>query len=135
MIHDPIADMLTRIRNGGRARLLRVKMPKSKLKVEVARALRERGYIAGYSDDPDAAKPTLCVEIRYGDDDRPVIEGIQRVSSPGRRVYVRANRIPHPSSPCRASSDSRRSACPPWFSSRRTGRPQPTSVTCSTSSR
>ena len=94
MIHDPIADMLTRIRNGGRARLLRVKMPKSKLKVEVARALRERGYIAGYSDDPEAAKPTLCVEIRYGDDDRPVIEGIQRVSSPGRRVYVRANRIP-----------------------------------------
>ena len=91
---DPIADMLTRIRNGGRARLLRVKMPKSKLKVEVARALRERGYIAGYSDDPEAAKPTLCVEIRYGDDDRPVIEGIQRVSSPGRRVYVRANRIP-----------------------------------------
>lgn len=94
MIHDPIADMLTRIRNGGRARLLRVKMPRSKLKVEVARALRERGYIAGYSDDPEAAKPTLCVEIRYGDDDRPVIEGIQRVSSPGRRVYVRANRIP-----------------------------------------
>ena len=78
MIHDPIADMLTRIRNGGRARLLGVKMPKSKLKV----------------DDPEAAKPTLCVEIRYGDDDRPVIEGIQRVSSPGRRVYVRANRIP-----------------------------------------
>ncbi|MBM4334809.1 MAG: 30S ribosomal protein S8 [Deltaproteobacteria bacterium] len=86
--------MLTRIRNGGRARLLRVKMPKSKLKVEVARALRQRGYIAGYSDDPEAAKPTLCVEIRYGDDDRPVIEGIQRISSPGRRVYVRANRIP-----------------------------------------
>jgi len=94
VIHDPIADMLTRIRNGGRARLLRVKMPKSKLKVEVARALRQRGYIAGYSDDPEAAKPTLCVEIRYGDDDRPVIEGIQRISSPGRRVYVRANRIP-----------------------------------------
>jgi small subunit ribosomal protein S8 len=94
VIHDPIADMLTRIRNGGRARLLRVKMPKSKLKVEVARVLRECGYISGYSDDPDAAKPTLCVEIRYGDDDRPVIEGIQRISSPGRRVYVTAKRIP-----------------------------------------
>ena len=94
MIHDPIADMLTRIRNGGRARLLRVKMPKSKLKVEVARVLRERGYISGYSDDPDAAKPTLCVEIRYGDGDQPVIEGIQRISSPGRRVYVTAKRIP-----------------------------------------
>lgn len=94
MINDPIADMLTRIRNGGRARLMRVKMPKSKIKVELARVLRERGYIVGYSDDPDAAKPTLCVEIRYGDDDRPVIEGIQRISSPGRRVYVTAKRIP-----------------------------------------
>jgi small subunit ribosomal protein S8 len=86
--------MLTRIRNGGRARLMRVKMPKSNLKVEVARVLRERGYISGYSDDPEAEKPTLCVEIRYGDDDRPVIEGIQRISSPGRRVYVTAKRIP-----------------------------------------
>jgi small subunit ribosomal protein S8 len=94
VIHDPIADMLTRIRNGGRARLLRVKMPKSRLKVEVARALRDRGYIVGYSDDAEAAKPTLCVEIRYGDDDRPVIEGIERISSPGRRVYVTAKRIP-----------------------------------------
>ena len=94
MITDPIADMLTRIRNGGRARLMRVKMPKSKLKVEVARVLRERGYISGYSDDPDAVKPTLCVEIRYGDDDRPVIEGLQRISTPGRRVYVTAKRIP-----------------------------------------
>ena len=95
MIHDPIADMLTRIRNGGRARLLRVKMPEvASSRCEIARVLRERGYIAGYSDDPDAAKPTLCVEIRYGDDDRPVIEGIQRISSPGRRVYVAAKRIP-----------------------------------------
>jgi len=73
---------------------MRVKMPKSKLKVEVARVLRERGYIGGYSDDPDALKPTLCVEIRYGEDDRPVIEGIQRISTPGRRVYVTAKRIP-----------------------------------------
>ena len=94
MINDPIADMLTRIRNGGRARLMRVKMPKSKVKVEVARVLRDRGYIVGFSDDPDAAKPTLCVEIRYGDDARPVIEGIQRISSPGRRVYVSAGKIP-----------------------------------------
>jgi small subunit ribosomal protein S8 len=73
---------------------MRVKMPKSKIKVEVARVLRSRGYITGYSDDPEAAKPTLCVEIRYGEDDRPVIEGIQRISTPGRRVYVGADRIP-----------------------------------------
>ncbi len=94
MINDPIADMLTRIRNGGTARLLRVKMPKSKLKVEVARVLRDRGYIVGYSDDPDAAKPTLSVEIRYTEGDRPIIEGIQRISRPGRRIYVSANKIP-----------------------------------------
>ena len=94
MINDPIADMLTRIRNGGTARLLRVKMPKSKLKVEVARVLRERGYIAGYADDPEAAKPTLSVEIRYTEGDRPIIEGIQRISRPGRRVYVSATKIP-----------------------------------------
>jgi small subunit ribosomal protein S8 len=73
---------------------MRVKMPKSKLKVELARVLRDRGYIVGYQDDPEAAKPTLSIEIRYGDDDRPVIEGIERISSPGRRVYVTAKRIP-----------------------------------------
>ena len=94
MINDPIADMLTRIRNGGTARLLRVKMPKSKVKVEVARVLRDRGYIVGYADDPDAAKPTLTVEIRYSEGDRPIIEGIQRISRPGRRVYVSATKIP-----------------------------------------
>jgi len=94
VINDPIADMLTRIRNGGMARLMRVKMPKSKIKVELARVLRDRGYIVGFSDDPDAAKPTLCVEIRYSEGDRPVIEGIERISSPGRRVYVSAARIP-----------------------------------------
>jgi small subunit ribosomal protein S8 len=94
MVNDPIADMLTRIRNGGTARLLRVKMPKSQLKVEVARVLRDRGYIAGYSDDPDAEKPTLTVEIRYSDGDRPIIEGIQRISRPGRRIYVSAKKIP-----------------------------------------
>jgi small subunit ribosomal protein S8 len=94
MVNDPIADMLTRIRNGGTARLLRVKMPKSQIKVEVARVLRERGYIAGYSDDPDAEKPTLTVEIRYSDGDRPIIEGIQRISRPGRRIYVSAKKIP-----------------------------------------
>ena len=86
--------MLTRIRNGGTARLMRVKMPKSNLKVEVARVLRDRGYIVGYADDPDAAKPTLSVEIRYTDGDRPIIEGIQRISRPGRRIYVSAKKIP-----------------------------------------
>jgi small subunit ribosomal protein S8 len=91
---DPIADMLTRIRNGGRARLLRVRIPKSRQKMEIARVLHANGFIAGYRDDPEMAKPTLTVEIRYGADDRPIIEGMERISRPGRRVYVAAKRIP-----------------------------------------
>jgi small subunit ribosomal protein S8 len=94
VINDPIADMLTRIRNGGRARLLRVKMPKSKLKMEVARVLKDAGYITGFGEVSDAAKPTLSVEIRYTEGDRPIIEGIQRISRPGRRIYVGARKIP-----------------------------------------
>ncbi|HTO69532.1 MAG TPA: 30S ribosomal protein S8 [Myxococcota bacterium] len=91
---DPIADMLTRIRNGGRARLARVKLPKSRLKTEIARVLRENGYISGFGDVADAAKPTLSIEIRYGSDDLPIIEGLERISRPGRRVYVPAKKIP-----------------------------------------
>jgi small subunit ribosomal protein S8 len=94
MVTDPIADMLTRIRNGGRARLARVKLPKSRLKREIARVLHENGYIAGFADVSDAAKPTLAIEIRYGEDDQPIIEGLERISRPGRRVYVGAKKIP-----------------------------------------
>ncbi len=94
MTSDPIADMLTRIRNGGRARLLRVRIPKSRQKMEIARVLHAHGFIAGYREDPEAAKPTLSVEIRYGSDDRPIIEGMERISRPGRRVYVAAKKIP-----------------------------------------
>jgi small subunit ribosomal protein S8 len=94
MVTDPIADMLTRIRNGGRARLARVKLPKSRLKREIARVLHENGYIAGFGDVADAAKPTLAIDIRYGEDDSPIIEGIERISRPGRRVYVPAKKIP-----------------------------------------
>jgi len=91
---DPIADMLTRIRNGGRARMSKVALPNSRLLSEIARVLHETGYIAGYGDVAGAEKPTLQVEIRYGDDDLPIIEGIERISRPGRRVYVGAKKIP-----------------------------------------
>jgi len=94
VVTDPIADMLTRIRNGGRARLDVVSMPKSQLKTEIARVLHENGYIAGFGDAPDAEKPTLQVRIRYGSDDQPIIEGLQRMSRPGRRIYVNAKKIP-----------------------------------------
>ena len=91
---DPIGDMLTRIRNGGRARLARVRLPKSRLKTEIARVLHENGYIAGFGDVTGAAKPTLAIDIRYGQDDQPIIEGLERISRPGRRVYVAAKKIP-----------------------------------------
>ena len=94
MLTDPIADLLTRVRNAGRARLTRCSMPESRLKREVARVLKERGYVSGYSSDEDPKKPTLTIEIRYGIGNEPIIEKIQRVSRPGRRVYVGANEVP-----------------------------------------
>ncbi len=94
MLTDPIADMLTRIRNGGRARLKRVAMPESRLKREVARVLQEQGYINDFSSDGDPKKPTLTVEVRYSQTSEPMIQEIQRVSKPGRRVYVGWQEIP-----------------------------------------
>ncbi len=94
MLTDPIADLLTRIRNGGRARLVRVSLPGSQLKAEIARVLKEQGFISGFSKEGDAKKPTLSVEIRYNAENAPIIEGIERVSRPSRRVYVGWDEIP-----------------------------------------
>jgi len=94
VLTDPIADMITRIRNGGQARLKRVGMPESRLKREVARVLQEQGYISSYSSDGDPKKPVLTVEVRYNDGSEPMIQGIQRVSRPSRRVYVGWQEIP-----------------------------------------
>ncbi len=94
MLTDPIADMLTRIRNGGGARLLRVTIPESRMKREVARVLQEHGYITGFKSDGDAKKPSLSIDIRYGAQGRPIIEGLVRVSKPGCRVYVGSRYIP-----------------------------------------
>ena len=94
MLTDPIADLLTRIRNGGRARLVRVSLPGSRLKAEIARVLKEQGFISDFSREGDAKKPTLSVEIRYNAENAPIIEGIERVSRPSRRVYVGWDEIP-----------------------------------------
>ena len=94
MLTDPLADMLTRIRNAGRARLTRVSMPESRLKREVARVLKENGFIVDFSSDGHALKPTLSVDVRYGEGSAPMIHGIRRVSKPSRRVYVKANAVP-----------------------------------------
>jgi small subunit ribosomal protein S8 len=93
-ISDPIADMLTRIRNGLTARHPRVDMPSSKLRVELARILKEEGYIANYKVAEEAKKRVLKVFLRYGPDGASVISTLDRVSKPGRRVYVGAHEIP-----------------------------------------
>ena len=94
MHSDPIADMLTRIRNGMAARHHKVEIPGSKVKIELARILKEEGYVANYRVAADNNKKTLKVYLKYRPDNRPVITRLTRVSKPGRRVYVDAQRIP-----------------------------------------
>ena len=96
MLTDPIADMLTRIRNGALARHDRVELPASKLKLAVARILKDEGYIADVQEGALDAGPTkkITIVLKYGRDRQSAIDGIRRVSRPGRRVYVRHDRIP-----------------------------------------
>jgi small subunit ribosomal protein S8 len=93
-VSDPVADMLTRIRNGFRARHQRVDMPSSKLKIEIARVLKEEGYISNYKVAEENKKQTLRVFLRYAPDGASVIAKINRVSKPGRRVYVESRGVP-----------------------------------------
>jgi small subunit ribosomal protein S8 len=90
---DPIADMLTRIRNGQQARKANVRMPSSKLKVAIARVLQDEGYIDGYAVREADGKSELDVALKYYAD-RPVIERIERVSRPGLRVYKGSDDLP-----------------------------------------
>ncbi len=90
---DPIADMLTRIRNGQKARKVSVAMPSSSAKVAVARVLKDEGYIADFAAEEDGAKTTLTVELKYFEG-RPVIEHIARVSKPGLRIYRGRQELP-----------------------------------------
>jgi small subunit ribosomal protein S8 len=94
VISDPIADMLTRIRNGIGARQQRVEMPSSKMRVEIARILKQEGYISNYKLAEEGKKKVLRVFLRYGPDGTSIISNLQRVSRPGRRVYVGAREIP-----------------------------------------
>ena len=92
-MNDPIADLLTRIRNGQNARKVSVSLPASKLKVAIARVLEAEGYVAGVSVDEDDKKPTMTIELKYHRD-QPVIERIERVSRPGLRVYAAVAELP-----------------------------------------
>ncbi len=94
MMTDPIADMLTRIRNAVRARHPRVDVPASKMKVEIARILKEEGYISNYKVMGEGAKKTLRLYLKYGPEEETPILNLERVSRPGRRIYVGAKEIP-----------------------------------------
>ena len=92
---DPVADMLSRIRNGIQAHHDRVEIPASKLKVEIARILKSEGFIRNYSlADKDKIQAVLRVDLEYSPDGEPVIHGIERISRPGRRVYRNKQEIP-----------------------------------------
>jgi len=91
---DPIADMLTRIRNGATAGLENVAMPSSVMKIEVARLLKQEGYVKGYVVEGEGARKTLNVALRYSQDGKSVITGIKRVSKPGLRRYTGATDVP-----------------------------------------
>jgi small subunit ribosomal protein S8 len=94
-VTDPIADMLTRIRNGIRAQHQRVDMPSSRMKVEIARILKEEGFISNYKLGEEGKKKVLKIFLRYNPDGVSVITTIERVSRPGRRLYVGAHEIPN----------------------------------------
>jgi small subunit ribosomal protein S8 len=93
---DPIADMLTRIRNANMAMHEEVRMPSSKVKEALAAVLAKEGYIAGYDVEDNAGKPwkTLLIKMKYSPDRERTISGLQRVSKPGLRVYSRAVDVP-----------------------------------------
>lgn len=93
-VTDPIADMLTRIRNGNTAGKDIVTMPSSKVLVEVARVISEEGYIEGYAVEDTKPQKTLTVSLKYGTRHARVIRGIKRISKPGLRIYSKAEDLP-----------------------------------------
>ena len=94
MLTDPIADMLTRIRNANKALHEHTEMPTSRQKEEIARLLQEEGYIAGFSVRKGESFDMLVIELKYGPSRERIITDLKRVSKPGRRVYARKDRLP-----------------------------------------
>ena len=93
MMTDPIADMLTRVRNGQRAGKVSVSMPSSKLKQSIAVVLKDEGYIADFQVSDDAGKSVMTIGLKYYDG-RPVIDSLKRVSRPGLRIYKANGELP-----------------------------------------
>jgi small subunit ribosomal protein S8 len=91
---DPVADMLTRVRNAINARHQKVDIPASKLKLEIARILKEEGYISNFKATEEESHKVLRIYLKYGNNNEAAISSVQRVSRPGYRVYVRRTEIP-----------------------------------------
>jgi small subunit ribosomal protein S8 len=94
VITDPIADMLTRIRNANKALHADTRMPTSKMKVEIAKLLKDEGYIKDYRVEKGESYDLLVVELKYGRSRERVLTDLKRISKPGRRVYARKDRLP-----------------------------------------
>lgn len=94
MMTDPIADMLTRIRNGNMRKHDSVQVPASNMKKNLAQILLDEGYIKGYNVTEDDKQGIITIDLKYVDDERS-ISGIKRISKPGRKVYVRSQEIPY----------------------------------------
>ena len=95
MLTDPVADMLTRIRNANKALHDRTEMPSSKLKEEIARILKEEGYVREYRVEQDARPyKVLVIELKYGRGRERVLTGLKRISKPGRRIYAGKDALP-----------------------------------------
>src|SRR5690625_2391424 len=91
---DPVADMLTRIRNANVVRHERLELPSSKLKTEIADILKREGYVRDYEVIEDNKQGVLRIFLKYGSSEERVITGLKRISKPGRRVYAKANEVP-----------------------------------------
>ncbi len=94
MLTDPIADMLTRIRNANKAMHDRVEMPNSRMKQEIARLLKEEGYIKDFRVVEGTPFSTLVIELKFGKNRKRILTDVKRISRPGRRVYARKDRLP-----------------------------------------
>ena len=94
MMTDPIADMLTRIRNAAKARHAETTCPASKLKLAIAQVLKQEGFVAGVRSGEKDGHPAITIELRYNDSGKIVMDGMRRISKPGCRVYVGAKEVP-----------------------------------------
>jgi len=94
MVTDPIADMLTRIRNANAMRYKEVEIPSSKIKVEIAKILKNEGFINDYKIKKNNVQDVIVISLKYGENKERVITGLKRISKPGLRVYVKSEEIP-----------------------------------------